>query len=552
MAAAPKPWEEYSSASDAAPKPWEAYAEPAAPAATGKRKPPSTLDVLASAPYEAIAGLGDIVYGAPQNLYNLGAAAIGTGAIAMGYPEFAPDVQAPPTPVRNFLQQQGYIRDLSGMTPGQRVLNTGTQAITGALLSPANTGAQLTANAIKAGVGGVAGELTSQSTDNPYMGMAVGMAVPGVISARQQGVVARRDAEQAQNAVKETTLRAGQSEGLVVPPGNVRPTVLNRAVEQVAGKTELEQLMSAKNQKEFDRMARRSVGLADDADLTPDAMKIVRDEAYVKGYEPIARVGNIPVDNFYTRDLQNIVTRFTGQAGSFPGAAPSAVQRLVRQSSVSNFNSADAVERIKVLRADAGKAFRAGDKNLGNANNAAAAALENQIERHLNSLGQPGLFMLYDFRTARQKMAISHALEDAMLEGTGSINARKLAAAMNNKKAPLTGDLYTMATFANTFPKVSGGVSGTPGVVNSLGQPGLYSMAGAGLGAALGGWGGASAGAVLGQYGPQATRAAAQRYLMSNMAQRNALAPRVGNLRRGMAMDPVLYNYLTGQAVLEQ
>lgn len=522
------------------------------PAATGKRKPPRTLDVFASAPYEAAAGLADTLLGTPQNIYNLSAALLGTGATLLGYGEYAPDLQAPPTPIRNFLQQQGYIRDLSGMTPGQRVLNTGVQAVTSGLMSPANSGAQLAANAIKAGVGGVTGELTSQATDNPYLGMAVGMAVPGVISARQQGVVARRDAEQAQNAVKETTLHAGQSEGLVVPPGNVRPTMLNRAVEQVAGKTELEQLMSAKNQREFDRMARRSVGLADDADLTPNSMRIVRDEASTQGYDPVKIIGNIPVDNFYTRDLQNILTRFTGQARSFPGAAPSDVQRLVRQSSVSNFNSADAIERIKVLRADASKAFRAGDKNLGNANNAAAAALENQIERHLNSLGQPGLFMLYDFRTARQKMAISHALEDAMLEGTGSINARKLKDALNNNKAPLTGDLYTMATFANAFPKVSGGISGTPGVINSLGQPSLSGVAGAALGGLFGGYQGAGAGAVLGQYGPQATRAAAQRYLMSDMAQRNALAPRVGPVRRGMAMDPVLYNYLTGQAIAEQ
>ena len=39
-----------------------------APATTGKRKTPSTLDVLASAPYEALAGAADMFYGAPQNL----------------------------------------------------------------------------------------------------------------------------------------------------------------------------------------------------------------------------------------------------------------------------------------------------------------------------------------------------------------------------------------------------------------------------------------------------------------------------------------------------
>jgi len=552
MPAAPKPWEEYSAASSSASKPWEEYAAPpAAPAATGKRKPPSTADVFVSAPYEALAGLIDTVYGTPQNIYNLGAAAFGTGATMLGYGEYAPELSMPNTPVRNFLQQQGYIRDLSGMTPGQRVLNTGVQSVTGALLSPANSLPQVAANAVKSGVGGVAGELTSQATDSPLAGLAVALGTPGVITARQQSAVAARDAAAAQNAVRENTLRAGQSQGLVVPPGNVRPTMLNRGVEQVAGKTELEQLMSAKNQREFDRMARRSVGLADDADLTPNSMRIVRDEAYTNGYEPIAKVGNIPVDNTYAVDMQNIATRFTGQSRSFPNAVPNDVRRIINQNSVQNFDSADAIARIRSLRKDATAAFKRGDVNVAEANKAVAAALESQIERHLNSMGQPGIFMLADFRAARQKMAISHALEDAMREGTGSIDARKLAAAFNNNKAPLSGDLYTMATFANTFPKVSSGISGTPGVTNNLGMPSMSGAVGLGLGALFGGYQGAGAGALLGQTAPQITRAAAQRYLMSDMAQRNALAPRVGPVRRGMAMDPVLYNYLTGQAVLE-
>ena len=522
-----------------------------APATTGKRKPPRTLDVLASAPYEALAGAADMLYGAPQNLYNLGAAALGTGATAMGYGEYAPEVQAPPTPVRNFLQQQGLIRDLSGMTPGQRVLNTGVQAVTGGLISPASSGPQFAANALKAGVGGVTGELTSQATDNPYLGMAVGMAVPGVISARQQGVVARRDAEQAQNSVREATLRAAQAEGLIAPPGNVRPTVVNRTVERIAGRPELEQLMSASNQPNFDRLARRAVGIADDADLTPDAMVAVRREAATQGYDPVKKIGQVPVDNDYLTAMNKIETDFTGPAKSFPDAVPNTVRKIIDQNLVNSFDASDAIGNIRNLRKNASASFRKGDPDTGHAYNAVAKALEDQIERHLSNAGQQGAQMLTNFREARRRMAISHTLEDAMREGTGSVDARKLAAALN-KGAPLTGDLRTMAQFANTFPKVSAGISGTPGVTNSLGQPSLSGLAGAALGGFFGGYQGAGAGAALGQYGPQVTRAVAQRYLMSDMAQRNALSPRAGNLRRGMAMDPVLYNYLTGQAIAEQ
>jgi hypothetical protein len=384
--------------------------------------------------------------------------------------------------------------------------------------------------------------------------MAVGVALPGVISSRQQGVVSRRDAEQAQSAVRDANFRAAQAEGYVAPPGNVRPTAVNRALEQVAGKTELQQIAAARNQQVTDRLSRRALGLAEDAELTPASMEAVRRDAATRGYDPVARVGNIPVDNDYLLAMQNIEQRFTGAARSFPGAVPNDVRRIINENLVNDFDSADAIARIRSLRQDASAAYRRGDNNIGQANNAVARALEDQIERNLTNMGQPGAQMLTDFREARRRMAISHTLEEAMREGTGSVDARKLAAALN-RGAPLTGDLRTAANFASAFPNVNAAVPGsmgTPGVVNRLGQPGLSSVIGAGIGGFFGGYQGGAAGAVLGQYAPQVSRTAAQQYLMSNMAQRNALAPRAGNLRRGLAMDPVLYNYLTGQAVLEQ
>ena len=542
-------WDVVSSAPANAKDPWSVVSS--APAATSKRKPPRTLDVLASAPFEALAGAVDIINNAPQNLYNLSAAALGTGATLLGYPEFAPEVQEAPEYARNFLRQQGLIRDLSGMTPGQRVLNTGTQAVTNALISPANSLRQTTANAIKSGIAGLTGETVTQATGSPEAGMAVSLAIPSVISSRQQGVVARRDAEQAQNSVREATLRAAQAEGLIAPPGNVRPTVVNRTVERIAGRPELEQLMSASNQPNFDRLARRAVGIADDADLTPDAMVAVRREAATQGYDPVKKIGQVPVDNDYLTAMNKIETDFTGPAKSFPDAVPNTVRKIIDQNLVNSFDASDAIGNIRNLRKNASASFRKGDPDTGHAYNAVAKALEDQIERHLSNAGQQGAQMLTNFREARRRMAISHTLEDAMREGTGSVDARKLAAALN-KGAPLTGDLRTMAQFANTFPKVSAGISGTPGVTNSLGQPSLSGLAGAALGGFFGGYQGAGAGAALGQYGPQVTRAATQRYLMSDMAQRNALAPRAGATRRAMAMDPVLYNALTGLSIAEQ
>lgn len=544
-------WDVVSSAPANAKDPWSVVSS--APATTGKRKPPRTLDVLASAPFEALAGAADIINNAPQNLYNLSAAALGTGATLLGYPEFAPEVQEAPAYARNFLQQQGLIRDLSGMTPGQRVLNTGTQAVTNALISPANSLRQTMANAIKSGIAGLTGETVTQATGSPEAGMAVSLAIPSVISSRQQGVVARRDAEQAQSAVKDATLRDAQALGFGAPPGNVRPTAFNRAVERIAGKSETNQLFSAKNQAAFNAEARRSLGLDKDTELTTATMDAVRSQAAAKGYDPIRKIGQVPVDNDYLTAMNKIETDFTGPAKSFPDAVPDTVRKIIDQNLVNSFDASDAIGNIRNLRKNASASFRKGDPDTGHAYNAVAKAMEDQVERHLAGTGKQGAKMLNDFREARKRMAISYTLEDALREGTGSIEGRKLAAALNRDE-PLTGGLRTAAKFANTFGNVvtNPGLIGTPGVVNTLSQPNLYGMIGTGLGAFFGGVPGGAAGMAVGQYGPQVTSSLAQRYLMSDMAQRNALAPRAGATRRAMAMDPVLYNALTGLSIAEQ
>jgi len=531
-----------------APAPAPALAKPAKPAGP---KRPSTLDVAISAPYKALAAIPDAIYGAPQNIYNLGKAAFGTAATAFGRPDLAPEVQEPSTPVTNFLRQQGLIRDTNNMSAGQQVLDTTLQALTGGALSPAQSVRQASVNALWAGMGGFAGETTSQVTGSPLAGMAVGVALPSAITARQQKIVAARDTANAQNAVRDATFRAAQAEGYAVPPGNVKPNMVNRALEQAAGKTELQQIAAAKNQKVTDKLARRAVGIGETDELTPDTMKAVRAEAAAKGYAPVAKVGQVPVDNDYLTAMQDIEDRFTGAAKSFPDAVPGSVRKIIDDNLVNNFDAQDAMKRIQSLRDNASAAFRKGEPDIAKANRAVAKALEDQIERHLAGTGQQGAKMLADFRAARERMAISYTLEDAMREGTGSIDAKKLAAELNRSKGKLTGDLRTAAQFASTFPNVNSAVPGsigTPGVINRFGALTVTGL----LGTLVAGLPGGALGAVA----PAAARSLSQRYLLSNRAQRNALASAPGPTRRAFAeapeMDPYLYNALIARPIAEQ
>lgn len=516
---------------------------PASEMAPTSRTPARTLDVIASAPYEGLASAADLIYGTPQNIYNLVAAGYGTAATALGRPDLAPEVQAPPTPVANFLRQRGLIRDTSGMTPGQTALSSGIQSATLAALSPAQSAKQAVLNAITGLTGGATAESVSQATGSPVAGIAAGSVVPAAIARRQQ-VLAQKQVAQQQNAVRDATLRAAQGEGYVIPPGNVRPTAVNRALETIAGKTELQQIASAKNQRVTDSLARRAVGLDETAELTPETMKAVRSAAFERGYKPIENVGKVPVDNDYLNSMAAIEARYTGAAGSFPQAVPDTVRKIINQNLVPQFEAKDAIKRIQSLRDEATAAFRRGDNDIARANRAVAEALEDQIERHISqSGGKSAQQMLADFRDARKRMAISHTVENAIRVGTGSVDAKKLAAQLS-KGRPLTGELRTAAQFASAFPNVNAavpGTMGTPGVTNPMFLPGGAGLA---IGSLLGGpvVGGTTAAAAA------AARPLAQRGLLSSFAQRNALSRAAAPTQ---TMNPYLYNALIGIPVVE-
>jgi hypothetical protein len=154
--------------------------------------------------------------------------------------------------------------------------------------------------------------------------------------------------------------------------------------------------------------------------------------------------------------------------------------------------------------------------------------------------------MLEQFRLSRQRMAISHTIEDAIREGGGSVEAKKLARDLQSGKY-LSGDLRTAAEFANVFPRVSTppAAIGTPGAGTMMGSPmsGLGGAIGGGLGYLAGDYGGASLGATAGLYGPQMVSAGMRNYLMSQGVQ-NRLIPSYESTLGRLASDVTARNAL--------
>ena len=501
----------------------------------GPRKEASTLDIAASAPYRAIAGTADMFLNAPQNVVNLAKMGFGAAATAAGRPDIAPEVTAPRQRMAELFQQGGLIKEPQGQTtPFQRVLDVGLQGATGALMggggairaaAPTLAGqvrAATGVSAVGAGAGG-AGQMVTEATGEPLLGAATSMALPGLVISNAQARQAAAQARQQQNAVRDLTVRTGQAEGYVIPPGNVNPNVQNVLLERMAGKTRIQQEAAVQNQQVTDRLARRAVGIGENDPLTRANMQQVRRDEYTRGYEPLNRVGPVQTDQTFDAALNTVLAAYTGPGRSFPGAIPAPVRDLVQNYRVGQFDSADAIAATRTLRDQAAGNIRAGGDNaaVGLAQRAIGNAIEDQIERSLQTAGNPNAqAMLEQFRASRQRMAVSHAVEDAIVADGGSVNARQLANDLQTRGRYFTGDLALIAGFANTARPVMvpPNTMGTPGAQTILGTVG-----GAG-GYAFGGAPGMAVGGALGMAAPQAISAAARNYLLSPFAQRRATA----------------------------
>jgi hypothetical protein len=383
------------------------------------------------------------------------------------------------------------------------------------------------------------GALIGAATPVAVMGAGkVGEYVGDALKARQTAAAV----QYAKNQPLNDTLKAGLDAGYVVPPSSVNPSFVNNVKESISGKIATAQVASSKNQQVTDGLVRKALGLADDAPLSVEALSKYRADMHATGYGPLRQLGPVPADQQFATDLASVAQKYTGK-GTIPAIEKTEINDLVKAHQSTGFDAGDAVDAIKVLREDAKDAYRVGNSALGGAKKAIADAYEGALERAL----PPGSDILTNYQAARQNIAKSFTVEDALKEGTGAVDARKLAAALQ-KGTPLSGELLTAARFANAFPKATQPPSlvAGPGVHNMKAM--FASGAGAGggaLGAALAGPIGAGIGSALGAGGAFVVPAAMRAQMFSGGAQRALLpvAPGSGGAMQqvaGLLADPDL------------
>lgn len=298
---------------------------------------------------------------------------------------------------------------------------------------------------------------------------------------------------------KLATARAAMDAGYVIPPSQVNPTFRNRLLESQSGKFETAQLASTNNQKVTDSLVRKSLGMADDAPLSQEALQAFRRQ-HGQVYQQLKGTGTVAADQPYLAAIDDIGKTIKSATASFPklgktdmsGQPVDDITELVQGLKVGKFDAGGAVDTISFLRDKADTAYAGGNKAVGKAYKAGAKALEDMLDRHLQTIGATDLLPAY--RRARQMIAKSYSVENALREGAGTVDARALARQLQKGK-PLSGELLTAARFGNVFDKAAQPphLIGSPGV-NTLKN--TMAMVTSGLGGAAFGPAGLALGAV--------------------------------------------------------
>lgn len=330
--------------------------------------------------------------------------------------------------------------------------------------------------AARIGTGAAVGGATAGmvNPEDAGFGALVGGALPGATQlAGKAGDMTRRlTGRPAATVTPEIldTARKSMQAGYIIPPSMVKPTFANRLLESQSGKFETAQMAATKNQGVTDSLVRKALGLADDAPLSQETMQGVRKQAG-QVYQQLKGTGTVTADQAYLSAVDDIGKKIKSATASFPqlgktnmhGKPIDEIADLVKSMKVGQFDAGGAVDAISVLRDRADEAFRGGNTAMGRANKAAAKALEDVMERHLQNIGATDLLPAY--RDARALIAKSYTVEKALREGAGTVDARILGREVQKGK-PITGELRTAGEFGNVFNKAAQPphLIGSPGV----------------------------------------------------------------------------------------
>lgn len=257
-------------------------------------------------------------------------------------------------------------------------------------------------------------------------------------------------------AVREKTLRETLNKGYALPPS---ATGKQSILEGVSGQIKTQQAASDMNQKITDSLMRKELDAArrfgfqvtPNTPLTSETMKSVS-QAAGRPYQQIRELGELP-----TGDMQTVTKMVKSKIVDKSGNAMKTPVTIQEQAKI---NATQAIDDLKQLRHDGYQQLSAG--RLSGDPEALAAArklldeassIEKRLEDGLERAGKKEL--LDDLRAARELIAKSHNIKDAIRDSVGSVDARDLGAlyeAGEKGYGPkLTGELASVGKAGSAF-----------------------------------------------------------------------------------------------------
>lgn len=363
------------------------------------------------------------------------------------------------------VQAQAPRRDLNIY---QRRMGLGHQGNTGPLDTLRAADAALTE------FGGSVADLAARAGAPPAVAAGLGVAAniwPQLIGGLPgRGAKALTAAEEAANALaaqRASILAKGRDAGFVVPPTQVNPSYVNRAVEGIGGKAATAQEMAVRNENAAYAIAQREAGLSPSQSINEENLRAARDAMSA----PHKSIAELPSAGVF------------GQAPfKTPGETLKDIQNIRKD--------------VKDKWYEYQRQGKASVRDEAVALSAKADQLEMQLEQQVAAAGKPELAQAY--RDARVALAKNFTVERAM-RGS-SFDPAALARLESRKNVPLSGDLETVMQMYRDFPRAMSApqVGGSPGVHQLMPffGGGLGSIVGAmtGHGAAEGGIAGFIAG----------------------------------------------------------
>ena len=255
------------------------------------------------------------------------------------------------------------------------------------------------------------------------------------------------------NAATQRTLENANRAGYVIPPATARPrSTAASMAEGAAGKLSTGQLASSMNQRVTNRLAGQAVGIMDDGTVSREALQTIRAEAG-KAHEALRSFpGQLVSDTRFRVELADAVKSFSNTAAQIPALAQDDVLAIAKGLEQPRFDPGVAVDAISLLRDRADIAYRSGDRTLGRAYRGLSDAFEGLVERRIVASGPQGAGLISEFRNARQLIAKTYSIENA-LRGQ-NVDAQALARTLDKGKY-LSGTLRQIAEFAQKFPKAA-------------------------------------------------------------------------------------------------